>query len=75
MKTFAGSGNNCFKKNLDAKEVQLEDFDEAMEKSKPRLTHLRVSYKTFDERSKEKQSEEIKEGLSYLGRFIKTGNN
>jgi transitional endoplasmic reticulum ATPase len=77
MKNYTGADieNVCreaaiiaLRNNIETKEVSLEDFEKAIEKSKPSVDESLLNlYNSFNERAKEKQNEEIKEGLSYLG--------
>jgi transitional endoplasmic reticulum ATPase len=77
MKNYTGADieNICreaaiiaLRENIETKEVRPDDFEKAMEKAKPSVDESLLNlYNSFNERAKEKQNEEIKEGLSYLG--------
>jgi transitional endoplasmic reticulum ATPase len=58
----------ALRKNIESKEVILENFEQALENSNPSVDEETIKmYDSFNEKIKEKQKEEIKQGLSYLG--------
>ncbi|MFA5303548.1 MAG: CDC48 family AAA ATPase [Candidatus Nanoarchaeia archaeon] len=58
----------ALRENIESKEVTLKNFKQALENSKPSVDEETINmYSYFNEKAKEKQKEEIKQGLSYLG--------
>jgi transitional endoplasmic reticulum ATPase len=58
----------ALRENIDSKEVTLKNFKQALENSKPSVDEETIKmYNAFNDRTKEKQKDEIKKGLSYLG--------
>jgi transitional endoplasmic reticulum ATPase len=58
----------ALRENLESKEVTSKNFKQALENSKPSVDEETIKmYNAFNEKVKEKQKEEIKHGLSYLG--------